>query len=87
MFQAKFDAGMEAWHVQSNKKVKSFTAYSRLWLSERQIVDKAYAGDIIGIFDPGTFAIGDTLCSSKDKFAFEGIPTFPPEHFARVKSA
>ena len=80
----EFDAGMEAWHVQSNKKVK-LSQPTQIMASERQIVDKAYAGDIIGIFDPGTFAIGDTLCSSKDKFAFEGIPTFPPEHFARVK--
>jgi peptide chain release factor 3 len=49
------------------------------------MVDKAYAGDIIGIFDPGIFSIGDTLTTSKDKFAFEGIPTFAPEHFARVR--
>ena len=48
------------------------------------MVDKAYAGDIIGIFDPGIFSIGDTLTTSKDKFEFEGIPTFAPEHFARV---
>lgn len=51
---------------------------------ERKIVDKAYAGDIIGVFDPGVYSIGDTLTTAKDKFEFEGIPTFAPEHFARV---
>ena len=52
---------------------------------ERKIVDKAYAGDIIGVFDPGIFSIGDTIVSGKNRFAFEGIPTFAPEHFARVR--
>ncbi|MEE0839469.1 MAG: peptide chain release factor 3, partial [Acutalibacteraceae bacterium] len=49
---------------------------------EREIVDEAYAGDIIGVFDPGVFSIGDTVCSPKNKVTFEGIPTFAPEHFA-----
>ena len=48
-------------------------------------MDKAYAGDIIGVFDPGVFSIGDTICMPGKKFAFEGIPTFAPEHFARVR--
>ena len=52
---------------------------------ERHIVQEAYAGDIIGVFDPGIFSIGDTLCTSNEKFEFEGIPTFAPEHFARVR--
>ena len=52
---------------------------------ERKMVEEAYAGDIIGIFDPGIFSIGDTLTTAKDKFQFEGIPTFAPEHFARVR--
>ncbi len=51
---------------------------------ERKIVDEAYAGDIIGVFDPGIFSIGDTVCLPKDDFEYEGIPTFAPEHFARV---
>ena len=48
------------------------------------IRDRAYAGDIIGVFDPGIFSIGDTLTTAKP-FQFEGIPTFAPEHFARVR--
>ena len=39
----------------------------------------------MGCFDPGIFSIGDTLCSPSKKFKFEGIPTFAPEHFARVR--
>ena len=53
--------------------------------SDRHIVDEAYAGDIIGVFDPGIFSIGDTICMPGRKFAYEGIPTFAPEHFARVR--
>ncbi|MCD3328235.1 peptide chain release factor 3, partial [Clostridium botulinum D/C] len=41
---------------------------------------------IIGVFDPGMFRIGDTLCSASNKFKFDGIPTFAPEHFARVRT-
>lgn len=50
---------------------------------ERTIVEEAYAGDIIGIFDPGIFRIGDSLCEG-EAIAFDGIPSFSPEHFARV---
>ena len=49
------------------------------------MVDEAYAGDIIGIFDPGIYSIGDTLTTAKEKYRYEGIPTFAPEHFARVR--
>ena len=52
---------------------------------ERKVISEAYAGDIIGVFDPGIFSIGDTLTSSPKKYAYEGIPTFAPEHFARVR--
>ena len=52
---------------------------------DRAIVDEAWAGDIIGLFDPGIFSIGDTLCTGKHHVRFAGIPTFAPEHFARVE--
>ena len=57
----------------------------QMMAQERHIVDEAYAGDIIGVFDPGIFSIGDTICMPGKKFAYEGIPTFAPEHFARVR--
>ena len=53
--------------------------------SDRQIINEAYAGDIIGVFDPGIFSIGDTVCEVKDRVEFEGIPTFAPEHFAMIE--
>lgn len=80
----KFDAGMEVFHVQGGKKIK-LSQPQQMMASERHIVEEAYAGDIIGVFDPGIFSIGDTLCVSNKKFAYEGIPTFAPEHFARVR--
>ena len=48
-------------------------------------MEEAYAGDIIGVFDPGIFSIGDTLTTAAKPFQYEGIPTFAPEHFARVR--
>ncbi|MCD7980783.1 MAG: peptide chain release factor 3 [Clostridiales bacterium] len=79
----KFDAGMEVYHVQGEKKLR-LSQPQQMMAQERKIVEEAYAGDIIGVFDPGIFSIGDTLTTAKDRFAFEGIPTFAPEHFARV---
>ena len=52
---------------------------------ERAVIDEAYAGDIIGVFDPGIFSIGDTICEKGMDACFEGIPTFAPEHFAGVE--
>ena len=80
----EFDAGMTVWHVQGKKDVR-LSQPQQMLASERKIIDKAYGGDIIGVFDPGIFSIGDTLTTSKDRFAYEGIPTFAPEHFARVR--
>ena len=78
----KFTAGMEVNHIQGGKKIK-LAQPQQMMADERKMVDEAYAGDIIGIFDPGIYSIGDTLTTSKDKYQFEGIPTFAPEHFAR----
>ena len=80
----KFERGMEAYHVQEGKNIKLATG-TQLMAQDRAIVDEAYAGDIIGLFDPGIFSIGDTLCTGKKKVQFAGIPTFSPEHFARIE--
>ena len=80
----KFTAGMEVNHVQGNKKIR-LTQPQQLMAQERTIIEEAYAGDIIGVFDPGIFSIGDTLCSADKSFTYEGIPTFSPEHFAKVR--
>lgn len=80
----KFDAGMEVYHVQGGKKIR-LTQPQQMMADERHHVAEAYAGDIIGVFDPGIFSIGDTLCTASHKFQYEGIPTFAPEHFAKVR--
>ena len=80
----KFEKGMEVMHMQGGKKVK-LAQPQQFMAQDREIVEEAYAGDIIGVFDPGIFSIGDTLCATSDKFKFEGIPSFAPEHFARVR--
>lgn len=78
----KFDRGMGVKHVRLGKEVK-LSQPTQFMAQDRTIVDEAYAGDIIGLFDPGIFRIGDTL-STGESLQFEGIPSFSPEHFARV---
>ncbi len=81
----KFEADREVYHVQGGKKLR-LSRPQQLMAAEREIIEEAYAGDIIGVFDPGIFSIGDTLCAPGQKFRFDPIPTFAPEHFRRVRS-
>ena len=80
----KFTAGMEVMHVQGGKKIR-LSQPQQMMAQERKHVEEAFAGDIIGIFDPGIFSIGDTLCTMGKDICYAGIPTFAPEHFARVR--
>lgn len=80
----EFEAGMNVYHVQGGKEVR-LSQPQQMMASERKMIDKAYGGDIIGVFDPGIFSIGDTLTNAKERFCYAGIPTFAPEHFARVR--
>ncbi len=81
----KFTKGMEVYHYQGKRKIKLSQSKS-LMADERSEVEEAYAGDIIGVFDPGIFSIGDTITTGKKRFAFEGIPTFAPEHFRLIRN-
>lgn len=80
----KFTRGMSVYHVQSGKSIK-LSQPQQFMAQEREIIDEAFPGDIVGLFDPGIFGIGDTLCQEGRKFRFEEFPIFPPEHFARVQ--
>ena len=80
----QFERGREYWHVQADRPVK-LSQPQQMMAQEREIVDTAYAGDIIGVFDPGIFSIGDTVCEKGEKLRYAGIPTFAPEHFAVVE--
>jgi peptide chain release factor 3 len=79
----RFEADREVYYVQGDKKMRLLQP-QQMMADDRHVVNEAYAGDIIGVFDPGIFSIGDTVCTPGKKFRFEGIPTFAPEHFARV---
>lgn len=79
----KFEAGMEVYHVPSKRKIK-LAQPQQIMAQDRKIIEEAYAGDVIGVFDPELFAIGDTLTVGSKKFEYEGIPTFAPEHFCRI---
>ena len=70
--------------MQGDKKMR-LSQPQMMMAENREIIDEAFAGDIIGVFDPGIFSIGDTICAPNKKVCFEGIPTFAPEHFARVR--
>ena len=79
----KFERGMDAYHMQGGRKLKLASGTSMM-ADDRATVDTAVAGDIVGLFDPGIFSIGDTLCAGKRRVQYAGIPTFAPEHFARI---
>ena len=79
----KFDASKEVYHVQSKRKMR-LSQPQQIMAQDRKVINEAFAGDVIGIFDPGIFSIGDTLCQPGKKFEYEGIPTFAPEHFCRL---
>lgn len=63
----KYEKAMEVYHVQGNKKMR-LSQPQQLMAQDREVIDEAYAGDIIGVFDPGIFSIGDTVCSPNAKF-------------------
>ena len=79
----KFEAGMDVYHVQGGRKQRLLQP-QQIMAQNRSVIDEAYAGDVIGVFDSGNFSIGDTICTPGRKFEYSGIPTFPPEHFCRV---
>ena len=81
----KFQRDTEYYHVQGGRKMR-LSQPQQLMAAEREIVEEAYAGDVIGVFDPGIFAIGDTITVAGKKFEYSGIPTFAPEHFCRVSA-
>ena len=78
-----FTAGMKAFHVRTAKEMKLANALTFM-ASDRDIVEKAYPGDVIGIHNHGTISIGDTF-SEGEALAFTGIPNFAPELFRRAR--
>jgi peptide chain release factor 3 len=80
----RFERDMTVHNMRSGKDVR-LTRAMKLFASERESVDVAYAGDVVGLANPGSFAIGDTLCDG-DPIQFDPIPAFAPEHFSQVRN-
>jgi len=78
----KFERGMSVKHVRAGKDIK-LSQPQQFLAQDRDIVDTAYPGDIIGLFDPGIFRIGDSLAQGGN-LTFDELPTFSPEIFAKV---
>eukprot|EP00586_Coscinodiscus_wailesii_P011247 CAMPEP_0172498522 /NCGR_PEP_ID=MMETSP1066-20121228/113483_1 /TAXON_ID=671091 /ORGANISM="Coscinodiscus wailesii, Strain CCMP2513" /LENGTH=514 /DNA_ID=CAMNT_0013271817 /DNA_START=269 /DNA_END=1813 /DNA_ORIENTATION=+ len=82
-----YSKGMKVGHSRSKPSKKYTLAQAQsLFGSSRDAIDVAYPGDVIGINNPGNFAIGDTLYTGSAKVAFPGIPSFSPEKFAYIRN-
>jgi peptide chain release factor 3 len=82
-----YEKGMKVGHSRSKPGKKYNLAQAQaLFGNDRSSVEVAYPGDVIGINNPGNFAIGDTLFTGNGKVAFPGIPSFSPEKFAYIRS-
>lgn len=79
----KFERGMTVKVPRNEKKIKLAQSHQFL-ASDKDTVDVAYPGDIIGLYDPGFYQVGDTIVDEKASFLFGELPKFPPEFFARV---
>ncbi|MCQ2482509.1 MAG: peptide chain release factor 3 [Clostridia bacterium] len=80
----KYEKNMSVAHMRLGKRI-TLAQPQQFMAQDRNIVEDAFAGDIIGVFDPGHFRIGDTLIGSNTKFSFDPIPVFPSENFAKVQ--
>lgn len=78
----KFEGGIRVHHARLGKEIRLNRA-EQFFAQEREAVSEAYAGDIVGLYDPGMFRIGDTL-ASKSPLQFDAVPRFSPEHFGRL---
>jgi peptide chain release factor 3 len=74
---------MEVFHPRLGRKVR-MTRPHRLFARDRETVEVAYPGDVIGFVNPGLFRIGDSVAEDHD-VRFDAIPRFSPEHFARLR--
>ena len=82
-----YEKGMKVGHSRSKAGKKYNLAQAQaLFGSDRSSVEVAYPGDVIGINNPGSFAIGDTLFTGTNRVAFPGIPSFSPEKFCYIRA-
>ena len=79
----RFIKDMQIMNSRVGKPLRASRAY-RFFGRERETIEVAYAGDIIGLVNPGQFSIGDTLHTGAP-LRYSGVPRFPAEHFGRVR--
>jgi peptide chain release factor 3 len=79
----RYVKGMSAHLTRLGKEVR-LAKPSQFLAAERTAIEDAWPGDVVGLFDPGQYRIGDTL--SEDPLDFESVPRFSPEHFAVVRT-
>ncbi|MFP4101493.1 peptide chain release factor 3 [Coleofasciculus sp.] len=80
----RFEKDMTVSHARTGKTVR-LSRPQKLFAQGRESLDVAYPGDVIGLNNPGMFAIGDTIYNGK-RLEYEGIPCFSPELFAYLKN-
>ena len=80
----KFEKDMTVNHARTGKLVR-LSRPQKLFAQDREVIEEAYPGDVIGLNNPGVFAIGDTIYVGQ-KLEYEGIPSFSPELFAYLKN-
>lgn len=80
----KFEKDMTVSHARTGKIVR-LSRPQKLFAQDREVIEEAYPGDVIGLNNPGVFAIGDTIYVGQ-KLEYEGIPSFSPELFAYLKN-
>jgi len=78
----KFERNKFFHHVRLNKELRFNNPYSFL-AREKNLIEEAYPGDVVGLYDTGNFKIGDTMTEGED-FQYQGIPSFSPEIFREV---
>ncbi len=81
----KFERNVNYKHIRHNKLIR-FSSPTAFMAQKKETVDEAYAGDIVGLPDTGTFKIGDTLTSG-EQLHFKGLPSFSPEMFKYIENA
>jgi len=81
----RFTRDMVVQHPRTGRKLRLSHSH-RLFAREREVLDEAFPGDVVGLVNPGQFAIGDTLCAGQ-LVEFDDIPRFAPEHFAVLGNA
>ena len=80
----KFERNKFYQHTRINKKLK-FPNPTSFMAASKSVIDEAFPGDVIGLYDSGTFKIGDTLSEGENLF-FKGIPSFSPEIFKEIQN-